>query len=178
MKTNVVHKLKSNNENLIHEAIQELYDEYYKLVYFCINGIVENSLDTEDLVEEVFLKIYNVREILDSSKNLKYYIITIAKNLAIDFLRKKKTHVEYNEDYVLNYVVPTNKNNQTFNELIEMLEEYLSKEEIDIIVYHFLYNETFESIARKLGKPASTIRTIYNRSLKKVRKWKKMKENY
>lgn len=177
MKNNVVHKLKSNNENLILEAIQELYDEYYKLVYFCINGIVENSLDTEDLVEEVFLKIYNVRDLLDSTKNLKYYIITIAKNQAIDFLRKKKTHVEYNDEYVLNYVVPS-KNSPTFKELIEMLEQYLSKEEIDIIVYHFLYNETFESIARKLGKPASTIRTIYNRSLKKVRKWKKMKENY
>ena len=170
MKINVVHKLKSNNENLILEGLQELYDEYYKLVYFCINGIVENSLDTEDLVEEVFLKVYNVRDLLDSNKNIKYYILTIAKNLAIDFLRKKKTHIEYNDDYVLNYVVPSKESTNTFNELIVMLQQYLSKEEIDIIVYHFLYNETFDAIARKIGKPASTIRTIYNRSLKKVKK--------
>ncbi len=170
MKINVVHKLKSNNENLILEGLQELYDEYYKLVYFCINGIVENSLDTEDLVEEVFLKVYNVRDLLDSNKNIKYYILTIAKNLAIDFLRKKKTHIEYNDDYVLNYVVPSKESTHTFNELIVMLQQYLSKEEIDIIVYHFLYNETFDAIARKMGKPASTVRTIYNRSLKKVRK--------
>ena len=170
MKINVVHKLKSNNENLILEGLQELYDEYYKLVYFCIIGLVENTLDTEDLVEEVFLKVYNVRDLLDSSKNIKYYILTIAKNIAIDFLRKKKTHIEYNDEYVLNYIVPTNNNNPTFMELIEMLEDYLSKEEIDIIIYHFLYNETFDAIARKMGKPASTIRTIYNRSLKKVKK--------
>ncbi len=169
MKTNVVHKLKSNNVQLVSEAINELYDEYYKLVYFCIIGIVENELDTEDLVEEVFLKIYNVRDLLDSTKNLKYYIITIAKNLAIDFLRKKKTNVVVDEEYILNYVKPS-KNTPSFNELLEMLEEYLSKEEIDIIIYHFLYNLTFEAIARKMGKPASTIRTIYFRSLKKVKK--------
>ena len=169
MKTNVVHKLKSNNVQLISEAINELYDEYYKLVYFCIIGIVENELDTEDLVEEVFFKIYNVRDLLDSTKNLKYYIITIAKNLAIDFLRKKKTNVLIDEEYILNYVKPS-KNTPSFNELLEMLEEYLSKEEIDIIIYHFLYNLTFEAIARKMGKPASTIRTIYFRSLKKVKK--------
>lgn len=169
MKTNVVHKLKSNNVQLISEAINELYDEYYKLVYFCIIGIVENVLDTEDLVEEVFFKIYNVRDLLDSTKNLKYYIITIAKNLAIDFLRKKKTNVIVDEEYILNYVKPS-KNTPSFNELLEMLEEYLSEEEIDIIIYHFLYNLTFEAIARKMGKPASTIRTIYFRSLKKVKK--------
>ena len=169
MKTNVVHKLKSNNVSLIEEAIKELYDEYYKLVYFCIVGIVENKLDTEDLVEEVFFKIYNLRDLLDSSKNLKYYIITIAKNLAIDFLRKKKINVEVNDEYILNYVAPS-KNTPSFNDLIEMLEEYLTKEEIDIIIYHFLYNLTFDAIGKKLGKPASTIRTIYFRSLKKVKK--------
>ena len=74
-----------------------------------------------------------------------------------------------NDEYILNYVTPS-KNTPSFNDLIEMLEEYLTKEEIDIIIYHFLYNLTFDAIGKKLGKPASTIRTIYFRSLKKVKK--------
>lgn len=178
MKNNIVHKLNSNNEQDILSALETLYDEYYKLVYFCIIGIVENTQDAEDLANEVFIKVYNNKEKLNKDKNLKYYIITIAKNLAIDFIRKRKLHIEYNDNYVLEYVDVSGKNNYTFNELIDIIKPYLSKEEIDIIIYHFLYNETFEDISKKLGKPASTIRTIYYRSLKKVKKWKKMKENF
>ena len=70
----------------------------------------------------------------------------------------------------MSYVNPTNSDNPTFNELIDMLSDYLTDEEINIIIYHFLYNETFENIAKKLNKNPNTIRTTYFRSLKKVKK--------
>ena len=169
MKSSIVKKLHSNNENTYLDGLKELYDEYYKLVYFCIIGIVKNPQDTEELANDVFLKIFNIRKSLDSDKNLKYFVTTIAKNLAIDFIRRKKDIFVYNEDYVLNYVNIKEESNYTFNELITMLKEYLNEEEISIIIYHFLYNETFEHIAKKMNKNASTIRTIYYRSLKKVK---------
>ena len=177
MKTNIVHKLKSNDQTICLAGLEELYNQYYKLVYFCIVGIVNNPQDTEELVNDVFLRIWNNRLNLQEDKNIKYYLTTIAKNISIDFLRKRKLNVEYNDDYIMSYVNPTNSDNPTFNELIDMLSDYLTDEEINIIIYHFLYNETFENIAKKLNKNPNTIRTTYFRSLKKVKKWKKMNVN-
>ena len=136
MKTSIVHKLRSNDQTICLAGLEELYNQYYKLVYFCIVGIVNNPQDTEELVNDVFLRIWNNRLNLQEDKNIKYYLTTIAKNIAIDFLRKRKLNVEYNDDYVMSYVNTSKSDNPTFNELINMLSDYLNEEEICIIILY------------------------------------------
>ena len=81
--------IKSNDIRIIHEVFEEIYVTYGKLVYFKIMQYVSNKLDVEELTQDVFVSFYNnlkCTDILD----IKYYLVTSAKNKAVDFIKKKK----------------------------------------------------------------------------------------
>lgn len=70
-------------------AFQGLYELYFKRVYSYVAGRVNNRLDAEDLVSDVFLQIVKG---LPQFKNRHYFsfgswIFTIARNLVTDFYR-------------------------------------------------------------------------------------------
>ena len=76
------------------EAVESLVLAYrYPLTYFVV-GYVKDLLDAEDIVSEAIVKLLVKRPRLRSGSALKTYLFSTAKNLAIDFLRKKKKQVK------------------------------------------------------------------------------------
>ena len=51
--------------------------------------------DAEELLQEVFLKLWEVRDKLDSSKNIKSFLFKICINLIYDFIRRKNIEQTY-----------------------------------------------------------------------------------
>ena len=86
----LIKKLKSKDRDMQEEGFEGIYYKYAKLAFTCINEIVKNYSDSEDLVSETFLSIFNKRETLLEEKNIKYYIVISAKNMALNFINKKK----------------------------------------------------------------------------------------
>lgn len=70
-------------------AFQELFERYAPRIYQFSISYLKSSPDAEELVQDVFLKIWEKREILDQSKNVKAYIFKIAVNSVYDFIRRK-----------------------------------------------------------------------------------------
>ena len=68
---------------------ETLVYEYQKPIFNHILRIIQSKEDATDCAQETFIKIYNNRESLDPSKNLKSFIYRVATNTSIDFLRKK-----------------------------------------------------------------------------------------
>jgi RNA polymerase sigma-70 factor, ECF subfamily len=69
-------------------AVSVLYDRYGRLTYSVIFRMVRNSAAAEDLVQETFLRIWNRAQSFDPSRGaLGPWIITVARNRAIDYLR-------------------------------------------------------------------------------------------
>lgn len=60
-----------------------------------------SALEAEDLVQEVFLKVWNGRSELESVHNVEAWCMRIAKNLAIDRLRSKHWTTRTDEEPVL-----------------------------------------------------------------------------
>ena len=89
LETKLIKALKSNNENIIHDVFNEIYDEYKKLVYKQISFYVKNNYDCEELTQDTFISFFNN---LNKIKiiNIKYYLLVSAKNKALDHLKKKK----------------------------------------------------------------------------------------
>jgi len=77
------------------EAFKTLYYRYYTDLYrFC--WFRTNSKEqAKDLVQEVFIRIWESRQKLDSKKSIKGYIFRIANNLLIDSFRKKSSQETY-----------------------------------------------------------------------------------
>ncbi|MFA8341364.1 MAG: RNA polymerase sigma factor [Rhodothermaceae bacterium] len=91
----IVKRIKNSDR----EAFKVLYDEFANRIYKFLCRKLNNSEEAADLVQEVFVKVWNNREKLDSSQSIKSYLFTSANNIAIDFFRKKKLEVADVEDY-------------------------------------------------------------------------------
>ncbi len=63
-----------------------------KLFRFSLR-IVGNPAEAEDVVQEVFIKVWNKRSEVESYKNIEAWCMTLTKNLSIDKLRSKHRRV-------------------------------------------------------------------------------------
>ena len=78
-------------------AYQELFERYAQRIYNFSFAYLKNKGDAEELVQDVFLKIWEKREMLDHSKNIKSFIFKIAVNTIYDFMRRKNIENAFND---------------------------------------------------------------------------------
>lgn len=85
------------NDNKI--VFEKLYNKYNKLVYGIAFSILKNKEDSEDVVQNVMSKLYN----LDKSKLPIYketsWLYTVTKNEAISIIRKKDKEINLEDIY-------------------------------------------------------------------------------
>lgn len=100
-------------------AFRRLYMLYHQLLRTHIYRITESMELADELVQDVFLKIWTSRETLEGINDFKAYLFVVSKNYTISFLRKhikqtilhqkweneeaKTLKEEYPEDNLINY---------------------------------------------------------------------------
>lgn len=74
------------------DKFNQIYELYYKLMYKVSYSILQNFEDTEDVLQEAFIRIdKNISKVSDpSSSKTKNFVVIITKRLALNMLRKKK----------------------------------------------------------------------------------------
>lgn len=106
-------------------AYQELFERYAPRIYNFSLAYLKNKPDAEELVQDVFMKIWEKRSDLDQTKNIKAFIFKVAVNTIYDFIRKK------NIENAFNNFVKSNSNpdrNNTWHEVIfENMKQNLQK---------------------------------------------------
>ncbi|MGC4231779.1 MAG: RNA polymerase sigma-70 factor [Niabella sp.] len=90
----------SISENDDEQAFKELFQHFYPglLSYAC--SIVKSTEDAEEVVENVFLKIWEARAQLPAIQNFSHYLYTSAKNGCINLLQKNKKFVSNNDEEI------------------------------------------------------------------------------
>lgn len=101
-------------------AFEEIYSRYWFKIYRIAFNQTGNKEEAEELVQDVFLSIWNRREI-STIKNLDLYLVISVKNRIYDFIRSKinfrkyQEHIilkeidfHFNTDEILNYTELTN----------------------------------------------------------------------
>ncbi|HEX9509263.1 MAG TPA: RNA polymerase sigma-70 factor [Puia sp.] len=70
-------------------AFRQVYLSFYKRLYQFALAIVKTREPAEEIVEDVFIRIWQQREGLPSIRNLRVYLYTATKNTALNYLSKK-----------------------------------------------------------------------------------------
>lgn len=162
--------LQERNENGFHY----LYDHYSGALYGVILRIVQSKDYTEEIIQDVFVKIWNSIHQYDSSKGRFYtWMINIARNTAIDYLKSKSFQNELKNqslpDFVYNSAELSTTNNSSdfigFNNVLESLETD-KKELIDLAYYQ---GYTQNEISEKLKIPLGTVKTKMRNALMKLK---------
>ncbi|HTN07107.1 RNA polymerase sigma-70 factor [Agriterribacter sp.] len=81
----LMHQIAAGNE----QSFRALYDCYYNKLYHFAFAMVKTREAAEEIVEDVFIKIWNIRHSLPGVHNIKVYLYTATKNTSLNFLAKK-----------------------------------------------------------------------------------------
>ena len=97
------------------EAFRILFDAVGPKIHAFAFSYLKNEADAEELLQEVFLKLWEIRATLDSSKNIKSFLFKICINLIYDFIRRKNVEQAY-----LDYSGTNNSSsvNSTWDEVV------------------------------------------------------------
>lgn len=164
------------------DAFKILMDRYTPIL-FNFTARLTNRNDAEDIVEEIFIKVWKNINHFDSSRaSFKTWIFTIAKNATTDFLRKRKS--------LLFSDMENNTEDETFSEKIndekmlpdEALQKLQDKNSLhdtinklslnykEVLLLHYQEEMTFEEIGKVLNKPLNTVKSQHRRAIIELRK--------
>ncbi|ASS66270.1 MULTISPECIES: sigma-70 family RNA polymerase sigma factor [unclassified Paenibacillus] len=74
------------------DALEQLYDRYERPVYAFVYRIVGDVMASEEIVQELFFKVWNHAESFDLNRRtgkVSTWMFTLARNLSIDWIRKR-----------------------------------------------------------------------------------------
>lgn len=110
-------------------AYQELFERYAPRVYHFSISYLKNEADAEELVQDVFLKIWESHESLDHSKNVKAYIFKVAVNIIYDFIRRKNIEHAFLDFYRRNGsdVAQTTWDTLIWEDMVSHLDDLVSR---------------------------------------------------
>ena len=160
----VLENLKSTSRKKMENAFNIIFNEYKGLVYYVSLKILKSKSDTEDITNETFLQFYKNKSKIHYAKNIKYYLLTTSKNLSSNLLEKNKK-----EELLQDREVIENDEKDYFKDYVEKFKDFLSEEEIDIVIYHILYGFSFKDIASIRKVSVNVISSKYRRIIQKIR---------
>lgn len=146
------------------KAIEAVYLSFKNLMYFVISFYVSSKYDAEDVLSEAFIKAIEHRHELKDHRKLKSYLAAIAKNQALDFLRKQK---EVPSSDVLDEIY--GEEDKT-NELLSAFEPLLTNKETIVSYLKIGFSYTWNEIVEETGISESTARRLYESAKEKLRK--------
>jgi len=158
------------------EAFGELYERHVNAVYRFLYARLDNSMDAEDLTEEVFLRAWNsVPGYHERGVPFLAFLLIIARNVLIDHYRRNgrsPQHVTI-EDIQLRDTNPepseVSAKNQKHQEIRQAIGQ-LRNDYQEVLVLRFLNdlspNETAEVMKRSTG----AIRVLQHRAIVALRK--------
>lgn len=154
------------------EAYSYLYDHYSKSLFAIIYQLVPRQESAEDILQQVFLKIWKNIGQYDPSKGRIYtWMINIARNQALDFTRSKEfnnTHKTFElKETVYNEVADNSRIRDTG--LSKVLEQ-LPEENRKLLEFSYFLGYTQSEIADLMNIPLGTVKSRLRTTLISIRK--------
>ncbi|MCR5209761.1 MAG: sigma-70 family RNA polymerase sigma factor [Lachnospiraceae bacterium] len=156
-------------------ALKELYEEYLNYLYMIIYGVVGNRETAEDVTSECFIRIWETADRYKPGNGHKRYLATIARNLAIDEIRKHKRE-ELTDEIPEDPTPPetgdhASPEEQTIEDIsVQDALSRLNDKEREIINMKVLSDMTFKEISEILKIPMGTVTWRYREAVKKLRR--------
>jgi RNA polymerase sigma-70 factor (ECF subfamily) len=154
------------------QAMTELFDHYGSLVYSVALRVLRDSAQAEDVMQDVFFNLWeNPRSFVPGRGSLGGWLLVVARNRAIDALRRRKP-----SDPVDEVVLPSKTNlaseaeRSILMEKVRMVVNGLPPEQQKSLLLAFFEGLSHSEIAAQTGDPLGTVKTRIRSALYSVRK--------
>lgn len=155
------------------QAADYIYTQYYDKVFGYVRSKIFNQDDAEDIVQNVFLKIYSNLDKYDQAKaSISTWIYTITRNAVYDYMREKRDRpvfelTESEEDTESGAPDEAILNNEALEELACALEK-LPQNQRDIIILLYYKKLDRKSVAEMFGMTYGQLRYLHDKALKRL----------
>jgi RNA polymerase sigma-70 factor (ECF subfamily) len=164
----LIERIRSGDES----AMADMYDRYSGIIYGVALRVLGDTTAAEDVLQEVFLQLWRNPQAIDASRGkLAPWLAVIARNRAIDHLRKRAPEDDIDEVSVSTGVNLEDEaaQRQAVNKIRTVLSQ-LPQEQRRALEMAFFEGMTHTEIAAKTGEPLGTIKTRIRAGLLAVRK--------
>lgn len=154
-------------------AFRMLVNEYKEKLYWHIRKIVLSHEDCDDILQNVFIKIWQGLKEFRYESRLYTWMYRIATNEAINFLNEKKRKVYGNASEITEMLENTLESDSWFSgdEIQRELQKAVLKlTERQRLIFNMKYFDdmTYEDIAEILGVAVGTLKATYHNAVKKI----------
>jgi RNA polymerase sigma-70 factor (ECF subfamily) len=154
------------------DAFNTIFDRYRKRLFMEAYRKLQDAEDANDIVQDVFLWLWNKRVVLDCPTNLKAYLVQIVRHKCVDVIRKNTSTRKHKQQYI--WVADTSTNitpvenkelRQQLTDAIEMITpaSRLAFEEL------YLHHKSLKEIAGQVGINVQSVKNHIHRALKVLR---------
>ncbi len=158
------------------QAFDTIYNFFNRKLYAFVLKILKIEDDAREIVQDVFIKLWETRERVKSVSLFNSYLFTIAYNTSIDLVRKRineKKYVEYINSLQKNYSLDETIDKMdydTLNKEIEHLIEKLPLKQREVYKLSRIENLSHKEIAGKLKISVNTVENHISKALQFLRK--------
>lgn len=173
--TNIDFLIKELNKGNV-QAFDEIYKLYSQRVYLFALSIAEDSTDAEDVVQEVFIKIWEKRFDLTTTGSFASLLFTITKNSLLNNIRKSNTHLAFIE-YKKQNTASSNSNledeihGRELESIYQKAIDCLSPRKREVFILYNKEHLSYIEIAEKLGISPKTVRNQVDNATSEIREF-------
>ena len=161
------------------KAFTTMYNMYSKSLFGVITNLIKEQEEAEDVLQEVFVKIWKNIETYNESKGRFYtWILNIARNTAIDKLRSKGFNNSQKNLSADNFVHLLDDSNKLTNRIDTIgIQEFVKKLKpkcIQLIELLFFQGYTQQEASDELEIPLGTVKTQNRNCINDLRNYLKV----
>lgn len=166
----IIQKLKNDDKAAFHL----LYKEYCNKVYHFTRLYITDDVDVEEVVQDVFIKLWETRYSIDENKNFEGYLFIITRNMIFNCSRKSFNYDFYkvtvleavDECYEIESEIDANNLRAEIDKLVEALPPRQRE------VFKLSRNSqlSYKEIAAELDITEKTVERHINEAIKTLRK--------
>ncbi|HTN05987.1 RNA polymerase sigma-70 factor [Agriterribacter sp.] len=157
-------------------SLYAVFNQYYNSLCFFANRIINDQPAAEDIVEDLFLRLWEKEPDFNQHKNLKAALYIGVKNACLDYIKKQKnlrsktnalTYLlqQEQEDYVLNEITRAEVLREVYTEMQKLPPECRK-----VMQLYYRHGLDHKNISAKLGVTVSTVKNQKARGLKILKK--------
>lgn len=155
-------------------ALEYLYDHYSGALYGAIFRIIQKDTVAEEVLQDVFLKIWDKFDNYDSSRGKLFtWLLNVSRNQAIDKTRSKEISKE-RKTGDLEKVVSKVENQEYIEQSIDSIGikdilQNLPEEQRFVVEYLYLNGYTQSELAEEFNIPLGTVKTRLRLAMQQLR---------
>jgi len=155
------------------QAFQVLFDRHWKSLFSFVYRLTRDESQTKDILQDVFIDVWNNRSNLYSENSLLPYLNTIARNKVMSAFRKDKVRLQGADILLENINRAVQSDEQLlFKEVKKSVDDELSKMSFNMRACFQLSryeDKTIREIAVELGLSEQTVKNNISEALRRLR---------